>query len=580
LVPIIRLFLAIYVLMISLYLFVLPEQLQAGFDDDYSEPLFLLLLIALLGQRAIKAKDSRQRLFWRLMTLAFLSWLVVSLIGFGFSGRHFPQMELVEDCIYLVFYGALAVGIELRLDRNEIHFATQRYVTAALGSVLMVLATFGYFAILPQLAAPEPYSPPYALHGTLDAYITIRFFVAYILTRNSSWKRLYAVLVAAFLLMVVSDFLSLAYQSDWTEYRPGHPLNLIWYVWYAVAILATNLPLDNAANDDSDPSWQSQVATSALLGFGAVLPFLHAAGYALGWFSQDVRFLRDVFIAFWIALVSSLFYGLYFFIRDKVDALDVERAHAENKADQFEDQLNRELRLRSLGRLSAGLAHDFGNTVTAIAMYAGLISKKSGRGEPVDDEVRGLTDGVSYAQDLVNKLKVFGSSGSQVTTQSLDFSDEVRKTLEIIRPSLSRNIELDFDERSPGMIVLAEAPMVHQVVTNYVYNAADALHGSGRIDVQLDYAEPGGHCASCGEELDGHFVQLIVSDSGPGVDAELASRVFEPLISSKPLGKGSGLGLSTVHGVMHSIGGHVGLRSKAGGGAEFSAHFRPADTSD
>jgi hypothetical protein len=103
LVPIIRLFLAIYVLMISLYLFVLPEQLQAGFDDDYSEPLFLLLLIALLGQRAIKAKDSRQRLFWRLMTLAFLSWLVVSLIGFGFSGRHFPQMELVEDCIYLVF---------------------------------------------------------------------------------------------------------------------------------------------------------------------------------------------------------------------------------------------------------------------------------------------------------------------------------------------------------------------------------------------------------------------------------------------------------------------------------------------
>jgi signal transduction histidine kinase len=392
--------------------------------------------------------------------------------------------------------------------------------------------------------------------------------------------KLYAVLVAAFLLMVVSDFLSLAFQSDLTEFRPGHPLNLIWYVWYAVAILATNLPLDNAANDDSDPSWQSQVATSALLGFGAVLPFLHAAGYALGWFSQDVRFLRDVFIAFWIALVSSLFYGLYFFIRDKVDALDVERAHAENKADQFEDQLNRELRLRSLGRLSAGLAHDFGNTVTAIAMYAGLISKKSGRGEPVDDEVRGLTDGVSYAQDLVNKLKVFGSSGSQVTTQSLDFSDEVRKTLEIIRPSLSRNIELDFDERSPGMIVLAEAPMVHQVVTNYVYNAADALHGSGRIDVQLDYTAPGGHCASCGEELDGHFVQLIVSDSGPGVDAELAPKVFEPLISSKPLGKGSGLGLSTVHGVMHSIGGHVGLRSKAGGGAEFSAYFRPADTSD
>ena len=287
-----------------------------------------------------------------------------------------------------------------------------------------------------------------------------------------------------------------------------------------------------------------------------------------------------MFVATWIALVSALFYGLYFLVRDKVGAIDQERAVAESKAERFEDQLNRELRLRSLGRLSAGLAHDFGNSITAIAMYAGLIDKKSQRGEAVGEEVQGLREGVGYAQDLVGKLKVFGSYGDQVSTQPLDFGDEVRRTVEIIRPSLAKGIELVFEERATDMSVLAEATMVHQVVTNFVYNAADAMPEGGRIDVEVDCIDVDSRCASCGELFAGRFVQLTVCDTGPGVNPALSERVFEPLISTKPLGKGSGLGLSTVHGVMHSIGGHVGLVNRSRGGAAFSACFKPVDNAE
>lgn len=563
--------------MILLYLFVLPEQAQLRYDQDFSEPVFLLVLIALYARTASTASDANQRLFWRLMAMAFGSWLVVSIIGAVPAGRGIPHRELIEDCLYLIYFSILAVAIELRVDRNATYLGSQQYVTGALGSVLMVIAVFGYFAILPLLAMPEPYSPPYGLHGALDAYLAFRFLIAFTLTTNRSWKKLYAVLLAAFTAMVVSDLLSLAYQSGWLEYRAGSIRNVIWYAWYPIAMLAAGVRVESYGDDDSERGWQSRVATSALLGFGAVLPFLHVAGYALGWFSMETRFVRDVFIAVWIALVSALFYGLYFFIRDKVGAIDKERAVAERKADRFEDQLDRELRLRSLGRLSAGLAHDFGNSITAIAMYAGLIEKKSRRGEALDDEIRGLREGVGYAQDLVGKLKAFGSFGDRASTRPLDFNDEVRRTIEIIRPSLRDGVTLELNERASNLSVMAEAPMVHQVVTNFVYNAADAILDDGRIDVEVDCVDVTGQCASCGEPYDGRFVRLTVRDTGPGVPPALAGQIFEPLVSSKPVGKGSGLGLSTVHGVVHSLGGHVGFGITAGGGAEFSACFRPVD---
>ena len=346
----IRTSLALYVLMTLLYLFVLPEQWQANFDIDYAEPVLLLLLIALFIRATRTSADANQRTFWKLLTLATGAWLAVSIVGIAFKDQHFPALELVEDCIFLIYYGGLAVTIELRLDRPRFEIGLQRYATAALGSVLLVFALFGYFAIVPLLVAASPYSPPYALHGLLDAYICGRFLVALMQTRNSSWRRLYALFSVTFALIVVADLLAWAYTSELIAYRAGSPLNILWFLWYPVAMFATGIRLDaSRVHHSRDDGWQSQLTSSGLLGFGIALPFLHVLGYALGWFSLEFRLFRDVFVAVWIIGISGGFFGLYLFLYKKIGVLDGKRADAEHKVEKLEDQLNRELRLRSFG---------------------------------------------------------------------------------------------------------------------------------------------------------------------------------------------------------------------------------------
>jgi signal transduction histidine kinase len=227
----------------------------------------------------------------------------------------------------------------------------------------------------------------------------------------------------------------------------------------------------------------------------------------------------------------------------------------------------------TLGRLSAGLAHDFGNTISAIGMHGKLIADQADIGKIDRGDIDGVNRGVRYAQDLVDKLRVFGSASEQQSASPIDIIAEARSTVQLAQPSLKQGLQLELDIRQPSAFAVANKADVHRVLINFLYNANDAIGETGTIKVSVREEAVRSECASCAMKFSGRYVALAVSDNGRGVDPAIADRLFEPLITSKASGQGGGLGLSTVHGIVHRLGGHLGLVPSPGGGSCFSAYF-------
>lgn len=556
------------------YLFLLPEALQSTFDYYVIEPTLLTVLLALYISASLKADTENRKWFWRLISASFGFWLASAAVALIFRDENSTSLTLLRDLLYLGHFCLVAAAVELRLDKGDGQRRAKQHAAAAFGSLLMFVAIFLYFGIAPLANSSGPYAMPYGLHAAFDVYLAFRFLLAVFQTDNPSWRFLFGGFATVFSLIVVADLLAMAFDSGIIDYAPGQPVNLLWYAWYPVAFLLSGTRLTPSAEEPGDdPADRLTVASRALLLFGLSLPFLHVTGYAMDLLDVDARRSRDFVVGIWIVIITLMLVVLYFLFRGRVKKLDNQRKHASARARRVEEQLDRELRIRSLGRLSAGLAHDFGNTLTAITLHADLIRNKLARDHSVADEFDGLDEGLTYARSLVDKLAQFGNSGERIVTGNLELNFEVRNTVEVIQHALSRSVQLVLQEHDTRIVVRADKTMIHQVVSNYVYNAIDAVSNDGDIEVSIDLAQGFRNCASCGEHFSGHFARLAVRDSGAGIDATLADRIFEPLVSSKPVGVGSGLGLSTVHGIMHSIGGHVGVTQETGTGTCFFAYF-------
>lgn len=560
------------------YLVVLPESWAQAFEYTWSEPLFLLLLLGLLVRAWLRSTSHNARAFFGLMTAGFGIWMSIHVLRLVLPDGLVDVENVVIDVVFLLYFAILAATIELRFDARADNRWIVKRVSAALGSVLLIFAVFGYFAIIPAVADEAPYETLLPLHMALEAYLAVRFLLVSLQADAPRWRLLYALFGAAFLFLVLADAMVFAYREQVVDYAPGSVVNAAWYLWYPFAYIATAVdPLGQEKFLDPASSSKRYPNTNGLLVFGFSMPLIHTGGYALGLLGSGGRELRDLFIACWLIVIAASILLLYRFIYLRMDQLDQRRASAESKADQFEEQLRRELRIRSLGRLSSGLAHDFGNTMTAVQMHAVAAERRAEQGEDAHAEFEGVRKSVEYAKHMVDQLKLFGAAEERVDTEPVELVDEVEQTLRLVKPSLCDGVSLTFSH-ADTLEVLALPSMVHQVVTNYVHNAVDAVGDRGQIDVFVEPTAVSGSCRSCGDQLTGRYAMLKVCDSGHGVSANMQETIFEPLVTTKPVGLGSGLGLASVHGIMHKLGGHVGLTDSPTGGACFIAYFPLRET--
>jgi PAS domain S-box-containing protein len=251
-----------------------------------------------------------------------------------------------------------------------------------------------------------------------------------------------------------------------------------------------------------------------------------------------------------------------------------ERKQAEAHRQALEAQLRQAQKMEAIGQLTGGIAHDFNNILASIMGYVVLaMERPAAENDPkLMEHLDEAQQGCRRARNLIQQMLTF-SRGQRGEPRPVALAALVRDATQILRSTLPSTMDLGVHVDDPALHALVDPVQAQQVVLNLCINARDAMQGSGRIDLTVRGFESDGPsaplCASCKGPVAGRFVELAVGDCGPGISSEVAERIFEPFFSTKAPGKGSGMGLAMVHGIVHDHGGHVLLESTPGQGAVF-----------
>ena len=263
-------------------------------------------------------------------------------------------------------------------------------------------------------------------------------------------------------------------------------------------------------------------------------------------------------------------------LRDEI----TERKRAEQERARMEAHLQNVQKLEAIGILARGIAHDFNNILTSIIGYTHLACDDLPRGSPVREHLEQVIKAGERAADLVRRLLVFSRKDDE-SAKPVEIGPVVAETLQLLRASIPSSIDFRQEIDPNCGYVPANPTLIHQVVMNLCTNAYQAMQGSvGCLEVTLAPIELDHSRSTVPIGLpDGPSVKLTVSDTGSGIPAAVAERIFEPFFTTKDVGRGTGLGLSVVHGVVSRCGGLATFESLPGMGTSFFVYLPrvPAD---
>lgn len=256
-----------------------------------------------------------------------------------------------------------------------------------------------------------------------------------------------------------------------------------------------------------------------------------------------------------------------------VNARDVsDRVRADSERAELEEHLTQARKMEAIGHLAGGVAHDFNNLLTPIIGYTELVRSSFPVSDPIAQDLAVVLEAAEGARQLVRQLLAFGRKQA-LEVRALDLGEQVRRIEKILRAMIPESIELVLELPSERVVIRADATQLQQVVLNLVVNAQDAMgQAGGRLRVSVSQSELAERDAE--QELEpGAYGVLTVEDSGHGIDEATRARLFEPFFTTKERGKGTGLGLATVYGIVKQHRGAVTVSSRRGEGATFRVYF-------
>jgi PAS domain S-box-containing protein len=268
-------------------------------------------------------------------------------------------------------------------------------------------------------------------------------------------------------------------------------------------------------------------------------------------------------------------------IRDVTERLALEaereRLRAIAERERVERRLQQSQRLESLGQLVGGVAHDFNNLLNVIQGYTDFTAEEIGRRVQADPQLASVLEDIGQVQAaaqqaarLTSQLLTFARHEVR-RPEVIDLNEAVRGAGQLLRRTLGEHIDLVIEAEPALWRVKADRGQLEQVLVNLAVNARDAMPGGGRLTIDTGNAEVDESYASPRPELvPGRYARIRVSDTGTGMDRATAERVFEPFFSTKPKGRGTGLGLATVYGTVTSNGGSIEIYSELGLGTTVS----------
>lgn len=252
---------------------------------------------------------------------------------------------------------------------------------------------------------------------------------------------------------------------------------------------------------------------------------------------------------------------------------NTEKKRSEEERQKLQAQLLQAQKMESIGRLAGGVAHDYNNMLGVIIGHVELASQKVRRAYDVEKHLNEILKAAKRSAELTQQLLAFARR-QNIAPKILDLNQAVGSILDMVHVLLGEDIELTWLPGSGSYFVKIDPTQLNQLLMNLCVNARDAIAEKGKITIETQKITiDESYCALNTFFVAGDFIVLIVSDNGHGMDKETQSKIFEPFFTTKETGKGTGLGLATVYGIVKQNNGFINVYSELGNGTTFKIYF-------
>lgn len=556
-----RLILLVWTAVAALYLLpVFAPGARQYFGDYLLSLTFLPFLIAAIFADVSSLASVNERRFWQATGAAFLIWFAYGAIAYFIPDESWtPAWSVAGDCVFLGFHLLILLGIELKphlqtMDRVE---NTQRRLRSS-ALILLLFAWLCYLVVIPAAVDAAAYAselPSFLLYLSLDAVIVVRLIWVRRQSWSVRWATLYGLLALGMGWQFTADALETLHAANVMRIGGGTLLDLWWtapFVLLAAAARARHAPFEHGqAVLNQDWARPARSRTDQLLMAGAVaLPLLHHAVYAIGAVSPQTAGYRHVLVEATLVSLASL--ALVAF-----RLLEKERRGVAEREQGLRKELDQARRMDAVARVAGALAHDFNNLLHVIRGRVDLAADNLPASHPVHEDLREIRSAAMRASAMATDLLTFGRRHpvSAETVSLHAFIDSLRRQLKLMA---GENATLTIHLRAEHDAAAIDPMKFERVLLNLVANARNAMPMGGRLEIETwnPASAPGA----------APRVALAVRDTGQGMAPEVLEQAFEPFFTTRRDQGGSGMGLSSAHGIVQAMGGAIRAESEVGVG--------------
>lgn len=262
---------------------------------------------------------------------------------------------------------------------------------------------------------------------------------------------------------------------------------------------------------------------------------------------------------------------IYCTILDITKKISKEKEHV-----RLEKDLEQARKMEALGQLTGGIAHDFNNMLGIIMGYTELTQEKLSKTEDpkISEYLKSVMTASNRAKELISSMMLFSRSG-EGDYQTLNISSLVKEDIKMLRSIIPTSVEMTSDINEGLPAVYIEPVKLQQLIMNLCVNARDAMDSKGTLSIKLDWNNDVNHnCLICHEQIIGAWIDLSISDTGEGMSEDILQHIFEPFFTTKSRGKGTGMGMAVVHGIVQDLEAHIVIDSEKGKGTSIHVLFK------
>jgi signal transduction histidine kinase len=562
--PFIRLFAAASAIFVGAHVSgVVPRAALRALGDFYMTPAFVALLVpaAFVGLRSLP--DPEERRFWRTVAASTVLWFAAAVAHALPAVK--PQglaQSLTVDTLYLLSYLLLffPLGWRPHLGPSPAGGDPSRW-SQAISVSAVAAGWFGYLVLVPAWLETSFYRsavPSYVMYMMLDCGLMAGYVAMARRSGLARWRAIYGAMAAAAGGIFMSDALDLCADSGVLLSQGGSVGDAVWLLppfLFLVALRIRHTPIGQAPTDRRNVGFTlGQRARSGGMVIAAAFsfPLIHVAIRPLVAVTPELRRAQGVVVLLMLLLLGVVAVVTYRLLgRRHHDVAEAHRA--------LETRLRDAQRLDAIGRLAGGVAHDFNNMLTSIGGYNDLARDELPLGDPNHGALEQIAAAVSRASTLTQQLLAV-SRKQILKPERLNLNVVIRDIQPVLGRAIGEDIRLEtvFDQ-SVGNIV-ADRAQVQLLLLTLGANARTAMPGGGTLMMSTAHAPDA-------------RVELRVTDTGRAISATDLPHIFEPFRVAAPQGRGAGIGLAAVHGIVTQSHGSIDVDSREPDGTTFIIRF-------